>query len=304
MSNQPVDRHAYDEDWIASAWTDAANEALLARGDLTPRPRVARAMELLRLQPGLHLLDIACGRGEVPALATRMGAYATGIDYSDASVGFAAKLRKVLGAEHASKLALVQGDACNLPFADASFDRVSMLDIVEHLVPAQLESMFREVSRILKPDGFAVVHTLPNRWVYDGGYRVARTLWRRLPKDPRSDSEKRIHINEQDVVRLHRMLARVGLSHRIWLEQHIPAQARWRADQTVYNDQRGDVYPLMARWPGRLLEMFSKTPLRLVLANDIFAVLWKKGNAPAAAGRIPLAWTERATCALAGGAVN
>ena len=95
MSRQPVDRHTYDSDWISSAWTDSANEALLARGELTPRPRVARAMELLRLVPGLRLLDIACGRGEVPALACRAGAEAVGIDYSDASVAFRSEERRV-----------------------------------------------------------------------------------------------------------------------------------------------------------------------------------------------------------------
>jgi len=56
----------------------------------------------------------------------------------------------------------------------------------------------------------------------------------------------------------------------------------------------------MARWPGRLLEILSQAPLRLVLANDIFALLWRAGTAPATAGRMPPAWTERPTCALAG----
>lgn len=299
MSKDRVDRHAYDSDWIASAWSDTANEALLARGDITPRPRVSRAIELLHLAPGLRLLDIACGRGEVPALASRVGAEAVGIDYSDASIAFAASVRRVLGAKQASHFSLVQGDACELPFADASFDRVSMLDIVEHLVPDQLERMFREVARILRPDGFAVVHTLPNRWVYEGGYRLARLFWRGLPDDPRNPYEKRIHVNEQDVIRLHRMLARVGLSHRLWLEQHIPAQARWNTGLAIYRDQRDAVYPLMARWPGRLLEGLSATPMRLVLSNDIFAVLWNGRKPPAAAGRLPRAWIERVTYSLA-----
>jgi SAM-dependent methyltransferase len=300
MPNDPVDRHAYDSDWIASAWTESANDALLANGELTPRPRVARAMELLRLSPGQRLLDIACGRGEVPALASRAGADAVGIDYSDASIAFAAKVRRTLDGVQAGDFSLVQGDACTLPFADASFDRVSMLDIVEHLVPQQLECMFREVRRILRPGGFAVVHTLPNRWVYEIGYRFARLIFRHLPDDPRNPYEKRIHVNEQDVVRLHRMLNSVGLSHRLWLEQHIPAQARWNTGQAIYHDQRDAVYPLMARWPGRLLEGLSSTPLRLLLSNDIFAVLWNGDTPPASAGHLRGAFVERMACYIAG----
>lgn len=300
MSNDPVDRHAYDDEWIASAWSQSANEALLVRGELMPRPRVARAMELLRLAPGVRLLDIACGRGEVPALASRAGAEAVGIDYSDASIAFAANVRRAMSAAQTPEFSLVQGDACTLPFADASFDRVSMLDIVEHLVPAQLEQMFREVARLLRPDGFAVVHTLPNRWVYEIGYRWARRLWRRLPEDPRNPYEKRIHVNEQDIVRLHRMLAGVGLSHRLWLEQHIPAQARWHASRAVYHDQRDTIYPMMSRWPGHLLEGLSATPLRLLVCNDIFAVLWKGNAMTPSAGKLPRAWLERITCRMAG----
>jgi len=302
MPNDPVDRRTYNSDWITSAWSESANDTLLADGELTPRPRVARAMELLRLASGQRLLDIACGRGEVPALASRIGVDAIGIDYSDASIAFAANMRRTLSGAPAGDFSLVQGDACTLPFADATFDRVSMLDIVEHLVPEQLEQMFREVRRVLRPDGFAVVHTLPNRWVYEIGYRFARLLWRRLPDDPRNPYEKRIHVNEQDVVRLRRMLESVGLSHRLWLEQHIPAQARWHAGQAIYHDQRDQVYPLMARWPGRLLEGLSATPLRLLLSNDIFAVLWNDVAPPASIGRLPGAFVERLAGYIAGSA--
>lgn len=300
MSNEPVDRHAYDSSWIKSAWSPAANEALLAGGDLTPRPRVARALELLQLHAGQRVLDIACGRGEVIALASQLGAEAIGIDYSDASIAFASDMRRALDGKKAGDFGLVQGDACSLPFADASFDRISMLDIVEHLVPGQLESMFREVKRVLRPEGFAVVHTLPNRWVYEIGYRLARAFLRHLPEDPRNPYEKQIHVNEQDIVKLHRMLNLAGLSHRLWLEQHIPAQARWHAGQAVYDDQRDKVYPVMARWPGRVLEGLSVTPLRLVLSNDIFAVLWRDEKPPAGLRHLPAAFVERLTTRMAG----
>ena len=175
-----------------------------------------------------------------------------------------------------------------------------MLDIVEHLVPAQLQSMFSEVKRILRPGGFAVVHTLPNRWVYEIGYRFARVFLHHLPEEPRNPDEKQIHVNEQDIVKLHRMLNSVGLSHRLWLEQHIPAQARWHAGQAIYDDQRDQVYPMMARWPGRLLEGLSTTPLRLVLCNDIFAILWKDKKPPTEIGRLPTASVERLIGRIAG----
>ena len=69
MDQQPVQSDAYDNKWLASAWGDKANKELLEQETLVARPRLARALELANLEPELKLLDIACGRGEMPVLA-------------------------------------------------------------------------------------------------------------------------------------------------------------------------------------------------------------------------------------------
>ncbi|HTT07462.1 MAG TPA: class I SAM-dependent methyltransferase [Gammaproteobacteria bacterium] len=294
MEQQPVGPEQYNADWIASAWGARGNEELLREGPIHPRPRVARAMALCHLSPGLRLLDVACGRGEVPAIACQRGAEGIGLDYSADSITFAGRVRQVHGRSGRGAMRLVRGDATTLPFCDASFDRVTMLDIIEHLHAPQLEGMFREVRRILKPEGFAVIHTLPNRWVYEFAYPLARRLYGRIPADPRSLHERQIHVNEQDIVGLAAMLKRCGLNYRLWLEQHIPAQARWNAGIDRYRDTRDKVYPLMAGGLGHLLEALSWTPLKLLLCNDIFGILWKQDPPPSAAGPLPWALAERA----------
>jgi len=40
-----------------------------------------------------------------------------------------------------------------LPFEPGTFDRVLMLDVVEHLYPAELAEALREARRVLKPGG-------------------------------------------------------------------------------------------------------------------------------------------------------
>ena len=133
------------------------------------------------------VLDIACGRGEVPAIIADRGGYSVGIDYSFEVLDMASQVRDKRGqASNGSyDMKILQSDACSLPFQSNSFDRITMLDIVEHLTPDQLRLMFREVKRLLKPKGYAVVHTLPNRWVYDIGYKMFRFINRRLPAQPR-----------------------------------------------------------------------------------------------------------------------
>lgn len=294
MSRKEVKADRYDEAWIASAWGEQETDFLLRSGQLRPRPRVARAMELLTIKPGMRVLDIACGRGEVPALVAEAGGYVIGLDYSPAVLEIARKVRdgRRIGLAPDAGIELIQGDATRLPFSDASFDRITMLDIIEHLLPHQLEAMFREVRRLLTPDGYAVIHTLPNRWVYDIGYRLGRLFLPRLPVDPRGEIEKQIHVNEQDLPRLHQMLAHSGLRHRLWLEQLMPAQARWKKQEDVYGDNRDKVYPLLAGPAGRVVELISSTPVKLLLSNDIFGIAWSRGWLPVAA-RPPLALTER-----------
>lgn len=284
----------YDQRWLDSAWGTVATRDLLEGKLADPRPRVARALELAQIQPGLRVLDIACGRGEVPAMASLAGAHAVGLDFSETSLEVAWELRQASRSEQGS-MELVRADACTLPFPDACFDRVTMLDIVEHLTPGQLERMFREVARVLNPGGFAVVHTLPNRWVYDITFPLLHRLKPSIPCDPRGLYDRVVHINEQDLPALHRMLNACGLRHTLWLEQLMPAQARWNAGRDRYGDNRDNLYPLLAGPIGRVMELLSFTPLKLLLSNDIFGLLWK-GPRPAAMLRPRLSLTERVAC--------
>ncbi|MGI9294916.1 MAG: class I SAM-dependent methyltransferase, partial [Pseudomonadales bacterium] len=243
-----VDSDRYNEEWIACAWGEDNIQELLAEGELQPRPRVARALELCDLKPGLAMLDIACGRGEVPAIAAEKGLFSVGIDYSFTILDMANQVRSKRSDAHAGQfdMSIVQTDACTLPFQADSFDRITMLDIVEHLTPGQLRLMFAEVKRLLKPGGYAVVHTLPNRWVYDIGYKWFRHINHKLPTQPRSEIEQQVHINEQDIVGLSNMLGQCGLHREVWLEQFIPAQARWQSSKKGLSDNRGTMYPMLA----------------------------------------------------------
>lgn len=89
----------------------------------TPRGRwigeteYALAARLLAAQPGDSLLDVGCGTGWFTRRAAADGLVATGLDPNAAWLDYART--------HISPtLSWVEGDARDLPFADASFDRV------------------------------------------------------------------------------------------------------------------------------------------------------------------------------------
>ena len=167
-------------------------------------------------------------------------------------------------------------DATALPFGDSTFDRVTMLDVVEHLYPAQLGETLREVKRVLKRGGYAVIHTVPNRWALAYGYPMLRMARPSLPADPRTIYEHQVHVNEQDVVSLARALRSAGLRSRVWLENLTVEQARWQQRSAAFADVRGASYGFFRHPAIRALARLAlRTPLKLIACNDIYAIAWR-----------------------------
>jgi SAM-dependent methyltransferase len=77
-------------------------------------------------------------------------------------------------ANRAPRVTFVQGDATDLPFPDASFDLVTMFDLLEH-VPDDA-AVAREALRVLRPGGWILVSTPDReRWRYPY-YRVFKPI--------------------------------------------------------------------------------------------------------------------------------
>jgi ubiquinone/menaquinone biosynthesis C-methylase UbiE len=101
------------------------------------------------LNPGLKLLEVSCGRGGGlnAALADYPGIFdATGLDVAGSAVAFC---RSNYG--ESDTLRFVEGSALELPFDDHSFDAV--LNVEASNDYADRDRFFREVARVLKPDG-------------------------------------------------------------------------------------------------------------------------------------------------------
>lgn len=96
------------------------------------------------------VLDIGCGTGNYThALQQATRAHIHGLDQSE---GMLAKARRKNAA-----IDFRQGDAQQLPYADAGFDFVYMTDVIHH-VP-DIHKLFAEIRRVLKPSGAACIVT-------------------------------------------------------------------------------------------------------------------------------------------------
>ena len=96
---------------------------------------------------GKNVLEVSCGHGGGASYLTRTlrpQGY-TALDLNPAGISFCKKRHHVDG------LAFVQGDAENLPFADASFDAVINVE-ASHCYP-NFPRFLAEVARVLRPGG-------------------------------------------------------------------------------------------------------------------------------------------------------
>ena len=88
-----------------------------ARGRWVGETEYALAARCLKTRPGDSLLDVGCGTGWFSRRAAADGLVVTGLDPNPAWLDFARAHSK-------PELSWVEGDARDLPFADASFDHV------------------------------------------------------------------------------------------------------------------------------------------------------------------------------------
>jgi SAM-dependent methyltransferase len=178
-------------------------------------------------------------------------------------------------------------DATALPIATAAVDRVLLLDIIEHLHPWQVSSLLDEVKRILRPSGYVVIHTLPNRWALAAAYPLLRLWAWRLPADARSRYERAVHVNEQDPLGLRRTLQRAGLTARVWVEEWTTVYAARGRGRDYPDRTRSEGYEVLRSSTVRLVAGAAmRTPARWFVGNDLFALAWKQGHpGPPATGR-------------------
>jgi SAM-dependent methyltransferase len=103
--------------------------------------------ERLDVPPGAHLLDVACGSGQLALIAAREGVQVTGVDIAENLI------------ERAEARSMAEGlparfrvtDAESLPFEDASFDVV--VSLIGAMFAPRPRLVARELTRVCAPGG-------------------------------------------------------------------------------------------------------------------------------------------------------
>ena len=126
---------------------DLLNHLLSGNIDTRWRRRVIRKLSPL-LPVDAHVLDVACGTGDLSIeIFEANNSRVVGIDFC----------RPMLELANAKTKAIpfVEGDALHLPFADGSFDLVTIGFGLRNL--SSTDAGLRELRRVLKPRGWAAI---------------------------------------------------------------------------------------------------------------------------------------------------
>ena len=159
---------------------DLTNDVLTFGLDRRWRAQVVRAVAPL---PGERILDLAAGTGTSSDPLDRAGARVVACDFS---VGMLQ-----VGKQRRPELSFVAGDALALPFADASFDAVTISFGLRNVT--DVDAALRELARVTKPGGRLVVCEFsdptwaPFRRVYiEYLMRALPSIARRVSSNPES----------------------------------------------------------------------------------------------------------------------
>jgi demethylmenaquinone methyltransferase / 2-methoxy-6-polyprenyl-1,4-benzoquinol methylase len=167
-------------------------DALSAALSFWQDPRWRRALvSAVAPRAGQRVLDVATGTGMVAAeLLARVDCSVVGIDQSAEMLAGA---RARFAATDGSRVELVQGQAEALPFADASFDALTVTYLLRYVDDPQ--ATLEELARVVKPGGAVAsleFYLPPSRfwrawwWLYTrlvlpaGGWLTGGSEWYRV----------------------------------------------------------------------------------------------------------------------------
>ncbi len=141
------------------------------------------ALQGLTIHPETKVLDLCCGSGQATQVLVQYSQEVTGLDASPLSL--------LRARQNVPQAQYVEAFAEAMPFPDNQFDLVHTSVALHEMEPEQLQSILKQVYRVLKPGGvFALVdfHS-PSNWLFWPGLFLflvlfeTKTAWQLLKTD-------------------------------------------------------------------------------------------------------------------------
>jgi demethylmenaquinone methyltransferase / 2-methoxy-6-polyprenyl-1,4-benzoquinol methylase len=127
-------------------------------------------------RPGEKALDVCCGTGDIALALAQSGAEVVGLDFSERMLEIARDRQSKVGRDLV-QMQFITGDAQNLPFADETFDIITIGYGLRNLT--SWETGLREMQRVAKAGGRLVILEFgkPENGVWRGIYETYLKLF-------------------------------------------------------------------------------------------------------------------------------
>lgn len=166
--------------------------------------KLTRAVAKLGLEPGMSVVEIGGGWGSFAIRLAQEGATVTCINVSPEQIAIARENATEAGV--AEKIDFVQKDYREV---SGQFDRVVSVGMMEHVGIGHFDEYFGKVRDLLKPDGYAFIHSIGRmtqpgttgpffrKYIFPGGYVPA------LSETFEATERQGLWVADMEVLRLH-----------------------------------------------------------------------------------------------------
>ena len=166
--------------------------------------KLTRATAKLGLKPGMSVAEIGGGWGSFAIRIAKEGAKVTCINVSPEQIAIARQKAKAAGV--AKHIDFVQRDYREVT---GQFDRVVSVGMMEHVGIGHFDEYFGKVRDLLKPDGYAYIHSIGRmtqpgttgpffrKYIFPGGYVPA------LSETFEATERQGLWVADMEVLRLH-----------------------------------------------------------------------------------------------------
>lgn len=221
--------------------------------------RIADVGELVAakaaIEQGMSVLDVACGAGNAAIPAARAGGRVTGLDLVPKLLEHGRAKAEREGLE----IEWVEGDAEELPFRDATFDRV--LSTFGHMFAPRHQQVADEMIRVCRGGGAIVIAT----WTPEGTFGSMSAATAEYLPPPPDYASPPVHWGDEEHIR--EMFGAAATDFEF--ERHVNWQEAGSVDE--YADLFMERFPPMVTAKAVLGERFQQFRQRIV-------EIWRDAN--------------------------
>lgn len=192
--------------------------------------KLTRAVAKLAIRPGMTVAEIGGGWGTFAIRLAQAGAQVVSLNVSPEQIAVAKQAVAAAGVE--DRVQFVQRDYREF---DGQFDRVVSVGMMEHVGIGHLDTYFARVRDLLKPDGYAFIHSIGRRtspgstgpfirkYIFPGGYLPS------LSETFTATETQGLWVADMEVLRLH-----YAYTLRHWRQRFL---ARRNEAQALYDER-------------------------------------------------------------------